>query len=80
MAVHELKAMLPGVYYRKPSPEEPNYKEVGDNVSKGEVIGLIEVMKSYHEVTSDVDGKIVAFPVDNEEPIAPGVILAEIEI
>lgn len=80
MAIHELKAMLPGVYYRKSSPDEPNYKEVGDTVSKGDVIGLIEVMKSYREVTSDVDGKILAFPVGNEEAIAPGVILAKIEI
>lgn len=80
MAVHELKAMLPGVYYRKPSPDEANYKEVGDAVAKGEVIGLIEVMKSYHEVKSDVDGKIMAFPVDNEDAIAPGMTLVEIEI
>lgn len=80
MAVHEIKAMLPGVFYRKPSPVEAHYKEVGDTVKKGEVIGLIEVMKSYHQVTSDADGKIIAFPVENEDAIAPGVVLAEIEI
>lgn len=80
MAVHELKAMLPGVFYRKPTPDAPNYKEVGDVVAKGEVIGLIEVMKSYHQVASDVDGKITAFPVDNEDAIAPGTTLVEIEV
>ena len=80
MAVHELKAMLPGVFYRKPSPDEPNYKEVGETVTKGEVIGLIEVMKSYHQVAADVDGKITAFPVDNEDPITPGTTLAEVEV
>lgn len=80
MAAHELKSMLPGVFYRKPSPDEPNYKEAGDMVAKGDVIGLIEVMKSFHEVKSDVDGKITAFPVDNEDAIMPGVTLVEIEI
>lgn len=79
MSKHEVKAMLPGVFYRKPSPSEPNYKDVGDSVAKGDVIGLIEVMKSFHPVASDADGKIIAFSVDNEEAIAPGVTLVEIE-
>lgn len=80
MAKHEIKAMLPGLFYRKPSPEDPNYKNVGDTVVKGEVIGLIEVMKSYHQVTSDADGTITAFPAENEDSISPGQILAEIEV
>ena len=80
MAKHEIKAMLPGVFYRKPSPDEPNYKEVGDAIAKGDTIGLIEVMKSYHPVTCEVDGIVSAFPVDNEDAITPGMILAEIEI
>jgi len=80
MTTHEIKAMLPGIFYRKPSPEEPNYKSVGDTVAKGDVIGLIEVMKSFHQVTSDVDGAITAFPTDNEDSIVPGQTLAVIEI
>jgi len=79
MAVHEVKAMLPGVFYRKPAPGEPNYKEVGDTVSKGDVIGLIEVMKSFHEVVADAGGTLTAFPVDSEDAIMPGMTLAEIE-
>ena len=80
MTTHEIKAMLPGMFYRKPSPDEPNYKNVGDSVTKGDVIGLIEVMKSFHQVTSDVDGNISAFPAENEDAIVPGQILAEIKI
>ncbi|MFN3249427.1 acetyl-CoA carboxylase [Roseibium album] len=79
MAIHEVRAMLPGVFYRKPAPSDPNYKEEGDAVSKGDVIGLIEVMKSFHEVISDADGTIRAFKVENEDAIMPGQILAEIE-
>ena len=79
MAKHEIKAMLPGMFYRKPSPEEPYYKNVGDAVAKGDVIGLIEVMKSFHSVQSDVDGTITAFSIENEDSIIPGQTLAEIE-
>lgn len=80
MAVTEIKAVLPGMFYRKPSPEEPPYKNEGDAVAKGDVIGLIEVMKSFHEVQSDVDGRIIAFKVDDFEAITPGTVLVEIEV
>lgn len=80
MAQHEIKAMLPGLFYRKPSPDEPYYKKVGDSVANGDVIGLIEVMKSFHQITSDVDGTITAFPAENEDTIMPGQTLAEIEV
>lgn len=79
MAVREIKAMMPGVFYRKPSPDQPPFKNEGDSVNKGEVIGLIEVMKSFHEVVSDHDGKLVAFKVENEGTIAPGQTIAEVE-
>lgn len=79
MATKEIRAMLPGMFYRKPSPDEPPYKNEGDTVSNGDVIGLIEVMKSFHEVRSDVDGTIVAFKVDDAEAITPGTVLAEVE-
>ncbi len=80
MAKHEIKAMLPGLFYRKPSPDEPNYKNVGDTVAKGDVIGLIEVMKSFHQVTSDADGTITAFQVEDASAITPGQPLVEVEI
>ena len=80
MAVEEIKAMLPGMFYRKPSPEEPPFKNEGDTVSKDDTIGLIEVMKSFHEVKAGVDGKITAFKVEDGEAIAPGAVLAEVEV
>ena len=61
MAKSEIRSPLPGVFYRRPSPEESNYKEVGDAVAKGDVIGLVEVMKTYTEIKSEADGKITAF-------------------
>lgn len=75
----ELLAPLPGVFYRKPAPDKPVYKSEGDIVAVGDVVGLIEVMKSFIEVQADVSGKIVRFVVGNEEPIMAGQLLLEIE-
>ena len=75
----ELLAPLPGVFYRKPAPDKPVYKSEGDIVAVGDVVGLIEVMKSFIEVHSETGGKIVRFIVGDEEPIVAGQLLLEIE-
>ena len=75
----ELLAPLPGVFYRKPAPDKPAYKSDGDMVAVGDVVGLIEVMKSFIEVQAEVSGKIVRFVVGDEEPIMAGQSLLEIE-
>ena len=74
----QLLSPLPGTFYRKPAPDKPVYKNDGDSVSIGVVIGLIEVMKSFTEVKAETAGKIVKFLVDNEEPVMAGQPLAEI--
>ncbi len=76
---HELLAPLPGVFYRKPAPDKPAYKSEGDTIAAGDVVGLIEVMKSFIEVHADAGGKIVRFVVGDEEPIMAGQSLLEIE-
>ena len=80
MAIKEVKAMLPGIFYRKPSPDEPHYKNAGDKVGEDDTIGLIEVMKSFHEVKAGINGNIVSFKVEDTQAITPGEIIAEIEI
>lgn len=74
----QLLSPLPGTFYRRPSPDKPAYKEEGDVVAVGDVIGLIEVMKSFNEVKADRAGKIGKFLADNEEPVMAGQPLAEI--
>jgi acetyl-CoA carboxylase biotin carboxyl carrier protein len=74
----EILSPLPGTFYRKPAPDKPHYKEAGDMVAIGDVIGLIEVMKSFNEVKADKAGKIVKFVADNEEPVMAGQPLVEI--
>jgi acetyl-CoA carboxylase biotin carboxyl carrier protein len=75
----ELLAPLPGVFYRKPAPDKPAYKSDGDIVAVGDVVGLIEVMKSFIEVQAEAGGKIVRFVIDDEEPVMAGQVLLEIE-
>jgi acetyl-CoA carboxylase biotin carboxyl carrier protein len=74
----QILSPLPGTFYRKPAPDKPDYKSDGDKVAVGDVIGLIEVMKSFNEVKADAAGTIVKFAVDNEEPVMAGQLLAEI--
>jgi acetyl-CoA carboxylase biotin carboxyl carrier protein len=79
MAQHEVLSPLPGIFYRRPAPEKPSYKEECDKVADGEIIGLIEVMKQFTEVHADAAGKVVRFLVDNEAPVEPGQPIAVIE-
>lgn len=69
---------LPGTFYRSSSPDTPPFKADGDAVAVGDVIGLIEVMKSFHEVRSEVAGSAIIFVTDNEDPVMAGAILAEL--
>ena len=73
----QLLSPLPGTFYRKSAPGKPNYKEDGGTVAKGDVIGLIVVMKSFNEVKADFGGKIT-FAAENEEAVMAGQLLAEI--
>jgi acetyl-CoA carboxylase biotin carboxyl carrier protein len=75
----QILSPLPGTFYRSPSPGQPAYKNDGDSVAVGDVIGLIEVMKSFHEVKSEVAGSNVRFSADNEEPVMAGAPLADLD-
>jgi acetyl-CoA carboxylase biotin carboxyl carrier protein len=75
----KLLSPLPGIFYRKPAPDKPAFKSEGDIVAVGDVVGLIEVMKSFIEVHAEASGKIVRFIVDDEEPIMAGQLLLEVE-
>lgn len=75
----QLHSPLPGTFYRSSSPDKPPFKTDGDAVAVGDVIGLIEVMKSFHEIRAEVAGKNIRFECDNEEPVMAGAVLAEVE-
>lgn len=69
---------IPGVFYRKASPEQEVYVNEGDAVKVGDTIGLIEVMKSFHEVKAEASGTIKEFVIENESMVAVGQEIATI--
>ena len=80
MAKEQILSPLPGTFYRRPSPDDPPFKNDGDDVAVGDVIGLVEVMKSFHEVKAEKAGSAVKFIAENEEAIMAGQPLAEIDV
>lgn len=70
---------MPGVFYRRPDPEDPFYVEEGDSVSEGETVGLVGVMKNFHDVTAPADGTITEILAENESEIEAGDPLYELE-
>jgi acetyl-CoA carboxylase biotin carboxyl carrier protein len=79
LADKTVRAQMPGTFYRRPDPESDPYVEEGDQVSAGDTVGLIEVMKSFHEVKAEEEGTIARFLVENEEAVDAGQDLVEME-
>ncbi len=75
----EVKAPMSGVFYRRPSPDQPPYVEVGDTVKKKQVLGLLETMKVFQKIKSPVAGKIVEIAPENETPVADLALMFIIE-
>ena len=76
---HSVEAQLPGIFYRRPSPDAEPFVNEGDTVEEGAAIGLIELMKSYHEVVAPVGGRLLSFAVENEAEVDVGTEIAVIE-
>lgn len=67
--LHEIKSPIVGTFYRAPSPDAEPYVQVGDSISKGTILCIVEAMKLMNEIESDVDGKIVKILVENGTPV-----------
>jgi len=67
-----IKSPLPGTFYRRPNPAADPYVSEGDEVKSGDVVGLVEIMKSFHEIQSDAEGRIARFLVENEDLVDAG--------
>ena len=64
-----IKSPIIGTFYRKPAPDKPNFVEVGDPISVGSVLCVIEAMKLFNDIESEVSGKIVKILVDDSSPV-----------
>lgn len=64
-----IKSPIIGTFYRKPAPDKPTFVEVGTAIKKGDVLCVIEAMKLFNEIESEVSGKIVKILVDDMSPV-----------
>lgn len=64
-----VKSPIIGTFYRKPSPDKPVFVEVGQTIAEGDVLCVIEAMKLFNEIESEVSGKIVKVLVDDASPV-----------
>jgi acetyl-CoA carboxylase biotin carboxyl carrier protein len=76
----EVRAKMSGVFYRRPSPDQPAYVEVGSVVKKKQVLGLLETMKVFQKVKSPVSGEIVEIVAENEAALKDGDLMFIIEV
>ena len=64
-----IKSPIIGTFYRKPSPDKPSFVDVGDSISEGTVLCVIEAMKLFNDIESEISGKIVKVLVDDSSPV-----------
>lgn len=64
-----IKSPMIGTFYRKPAPDKPMFVEVGKSIAKGDVLCVIEAMKLFNEIESEISGKIVKILVDDMSPV-----------
>lgn len=64
-----IKSPMIGTFYRRPSPDKPLFAEVGTEIAPGKVVCIIEAMKLFNEIESEISGKIVKILVDDASPV-----------
>lgn len=72
MANKTITCPIPGTFYRRPRPEADPYVAEGDKITAGDVVGLVEIMKTFHEVRADDGGVLERFLVENEDAVEAG--------
>jgi acetyl-CoA carboxylase biotin carboxyl carrier protein len=75
----EIKSPMIGTFYRSSNPDSPPFVSVGDKVSKGQVVCIIEAMKLFNEIESEVSGTIVKASVENASPVEYDQVLFVVE-
>ena len=75
-----IKSPSYGLFYAQPEPGSPPYVKLGDTVKAGDTLGLVEIMKTFTAITSEVDGEIVQIHVKNEQILEPDQPLFSIKV
>lgn len=76
----EIKSPIVGTFYRSPGPDKPLFVKVGDTVKQGDVVCIIEAMKLFNEIESDVNGTIVKVLVEDASPVEYDQVLYLVEL
>lgn len=74
-----VKSNMIGVYFAKPSPNEPDYVKVGDEIKVGQTICIIETIKLVNKIASDVSGKITEICIEDGKPVEYGQVIMYVE-
>lgn len=74
----DIVSPLPGIFYRSPAPDKDPYLSEGDRVSVGQVVGIVEIMKQFSEIRSEVAGSLETFRIDNAGTVYPGDVIATV--
>ena len=64
-----IKSPMIGTFYKRPSPDKPNFVEPGDEIAPGKVVCIIEAMKLFNEIESEISGKVVKVLVEDASPV-----------
>ncbi len=67
---------LPGIFYRKPAPDKEPFVNEGDRIEAGQPVGMVEIMKQFSEIRSEVSGTLERFTVDDAGTVNPGDVIA----
>jgi biotin carboxyl carrier protein len=78
LAEKTIKSPMPGTFYRRPDPESDPFVSEGDAVSAGDTVGIVEVMKSFHEIKAEEGGTVSKILVEDEDAVAAGQDLVEL--
>lgn len=64
-----IKSPMIGTFYKRPAPDKPNFVEAGDEIAPGKVVCIIEAMKLFNEIESEVSGKVIKILVEDASPV-----------
>lgn len=78
--LHEIKSPLVGTFYSSPKPDSPPFVEVGDKIKKGQTLCIVEAMKNFNEIESDVTGVVKEICVSGSELVEFGKVLFRVEV
>ena len=79
MASHEVVTPVPGIFYRRPSPDADEFKQPGDAVEAGETVGMVEIMKNFHPIEAEAGGTLTEYLADNEDEVEAGQAVAVLD-